>query len=355
MKSLYMLLFVSLIAIQPGYAYESMIRHGYANCISCHFSATGAGLLNNYGKVIAAQVSTFGPKTNFPQKLFHQGIQARLARLATTRQQRTFPMQLDYLAVASGKKWQAEFTLAKAPSSEGQKKSFNDELYVRKALLSFKRRKSILLQLGRDAIDSGLNVLDHTLFIRSQNRRSVEDLSSVLRGFYFHKYFKLSSYAFFPSYQESSRADREYGYGAEFESYTPKLRLSGTLSFLSGESDSIKRQETTLALKKALWKLVFLGQGSFTKRKVLDSGSAFDQESTLFKTSFFPLDSIEAYSLVQKLFSGNPFKSKVTLYGHGLNWKPLPFLTLSYDAKRNIHTTGEFQSIFQLYFNGWFL
>ncbi len=42
----------------PGvaHAFPEMVRHGYANCLTCHFSPSGGGLLKDYGKTQASEL-----------------------------------------------------------------------------------------------------------------------------------------------------------------------------------------------------------------------------------------------------------------------------------------------------------
>src|SRR5690606_1512947 len=46
------LLTVAAILSAPAFALPTMIRLGYPNCVSCHISPQGGGLLNDYGRGI---------------------------------------------------------------------------------------------------------------------------------------------------------------------------------------------------------------------------------------------------------------------------------------------------------------
>jgi hypothetical protein len=45
-----------LLTSSQGWAYPEMTRYGYANCITCHVSPTGSGVLTDYGRALSAQV-----------------------------------------------------------------------------------------------------------------------------------------------------------------------------------------------------------------------------------------------------------------------------------------------------------
>lgn len=58
--SWFLFLFLTLFS-HRGYAYSEMVRHHYPNCIACHESPSGGGLLNAYGRTISSAVlSTWG-------------------------------------------------------------------------------------------------------------------------------------------------------------------------------------------------------------------------------------------------------------------------------------------------------
>ncbi|MBY0369366.1 hypothetical protein K2X33_01685 [bacterium] len=47
---------VCALSAVTAHAFPEMIRHGYVNCTSCHFSPTGGGILTAYGRVQAEEV-----------------------------------------------------------------------------------------------------------------------------------------------------------------------------------------------------------------------------------------------------------------------------------------------------------
>lgn len=338
-------------------AYENMIRHGYASCTTCHISETGAGLLNNYGKVIATQFSSFSQMKMPEKRQFHQGLQVRFAHYRSNGQTRNFPMQFDYLGAFQTEKYSLEATVAKAPKNESmeEESSFADEIYMRKALGTFRFNESHSLQFGRDYLDVGLNLIDHTLFIRRNNRRGVTDFFTVLRSFHdLGEGLRLSPTLFLPSYQEFSE-NREKGLAIKLEKFWAKQKMVATLSALKGETNSIDRQEISATLKKGWKHLVLWAQYSFTQREVLSSNTDFNQRVALASARIFPLQSLEIYFNWEDIDVQEPFFTEATRFTQGLRWKPFKNLSLEYDAKRNIHTGSKYQSIFQIYFNGWFL
>ena len=356
MKLPLLLAFVSGLAwTTPSFGYETMVRHGYANCMTCHYSSTGGGLLNAYGRVIASEVSTFKSKKIPRQRKWSHGLQIRMAHSRVSDRTRNFPMQLDYLTAFRGKKITVEGVLAKTPTDNVAKKpDWEEQFLVRKALLTYNFHRRLALQVGRDYLDVGLNLVDHTLFIRDSNKRRVDDFFSVIRGVYYSSGYKLAPYIFLPSYQE--RYDnREKGLGIKLEKYLTRWRSVLSFSQLMGETKDILRQESALSFKTSYSIVMLLGQASFTSRKIHEAGSKFLQEAYLLSAHLFPFKFLELNVNVEKLFADDHFGDKLIRSNHGIKWKPFKNISLQYNAKRSIDRNDDFQSIYQIYYNGWFL
>ncbi len=334
-----------------------MIRYKYANCTACHYSHTGGGLLTPYGKVIANEFSTFSSSKKPRPKTWEHGLQTRLSHFRTRgRNPRNFPMQLDYLTAFKGKKASFEGVLAKTPKAQGaaEQPDFEDQFYVRKALATYSPNRKLHFQLGRDALDVGLGLVDHTLFVRNNNKRSVTDFFTIGRVVYYGRGYKLAPYVFFPSYQESYD-ETEKGLGIKAEKYFPSYRTVLTFSQLLGDTSGLTRQESALSFKTGFKNFIFLGQASFTHRKLSPSGTKFDQNAYLLGAHLFPLDAVELRADVEKLFVSAPFTRRSVRSNLGLNWKPWRYLSLQYNAQRSIDRSDQLSSIYQIYFNGSFL
>lgn len=67
--------FLSLCFAFWAQAFPELVRHGYSNCISCHTSLSGGGLLNAYGRALSRELVTqpsfFGqPNAEGSEKIF---------------------------------------------------------------------------------------------------------------------------------------------------------------------------------------------------------------------------------------------------------------------------------------------
>ena len=341
--------------MSQAFPYETMVRQGYVSCMTCHHSLSGGGLLNAYGRVLAGELSTFPGKKLPKKKKWDHGLQLRMSHFKSTARTRTFPMQFDYLSAFKGKKTGFEGTLAKIPKRQNDPQpSLDEQFYIRKALFTYTHNKKTIFQIGRDHLDVGLNLVDHTLFIRSNNKRSVSDFFSVVRGVFYTDTYKIAPYIFFPSFQEDYD-NTEKGMGIKVEKYLTSYKTVIAFSQLVGDTSNLKRKESSFSFKTGFKKLYFLGQASFTHRTLDGSRTKFDQNTYLFSSYFYPFESFELQMNVEKLFVSSPFSRRSIRSNHGVKWRLFKNLSLEYNAKRNIDRSDEFQSIYQIYFNGSFL
>lgn len=354
MKYLLTLIFSNLF-ILPSLAYESMIREGYANCMTCHISVHGGGLLNNYGKVISQELSTFG-KTMMPTKRrYEHAIQARVARYENDSQVRTFPMQLDYLSAFRSGPTVYQATLAKAPKSKnGEKTNIENELYFRKLTVEHKVNDYITVIGGRDYLNFGLKLLDHTLYIKSNNRRGVTDFVTLLGISIQSERSQISASVYGPSFQEETN-NQESGITGKYDFYLLPNKSVLSISALQGSTKEIDRSEFALSAKTSFFDFLLMGQIDHGERKINDSSRSFKQKASFVKLSYFPYQNLEFHGVKESLDIESPFLTKVEKEGYGIKWKATSFLSVEYDQKRILRTTATTQHMFQLFYNGWFL
>lgn len=78
------LLLLSLaFSLSQANAYPELVRRGYTNCVSCHLSPSGGGVLTEYGRGVSQELLAWNFKTsdatdeNAPVKKWHFGGEAR--------------------------------------------------------------------------------------------------------------------------------------------------------------------------------------------------------------------------------------------------------------------------------------
>jgi len=66
MKTFFVLLFLPIIA----FSYVENVSKGYANCMACHISPSGGGILSDYGRSLSRELSTFKAYEGFEDPFF---------------------------------------------------------------------------------------------------------------------------------------------------------------------------------------------------------------------------------------------------------------------------------------------
>jgi hypothetical protein len=343
-----------LCAGTQAWAYPQFIRHEYPTCVACHVSPRGGGILTDYGQGIAASLSAFtqdyeGPPTTpfykfitADNRLTH-GFQFRLMQVRKeNRPPSTFPMQMDYLNVAQfNPKWRFETTLGIFVQRNGQGSVSLDmgvfnKLVLRKALLVDRYSEESEVSVGRDFLPIGLNLDDHTLYVKAKNRRGVLDFSTQARWDTWKGDWQLTPFVFAPSYEETF-PNREWGLGGRAEySITKRFTLGGTM--LAGRSQAIGRELVDVFTRYSpITLFAILAEYDYTLRQSVSSGGdpQFAQHTAYLRPSAELLEWLDLGWVGEFETRESPFYEK--------NWKTGPSLyarlqrnvTLIVDAREN--------------------
>lgn len=189
------LMVLTLLALAPRvYAFPEFARHGYTNCVTCHVSPTGGGILNGYGRAIAKEVLSHGSffwedRMNLeptepgpapaPKPHVDFGGDARALQMIDdspkeTKGQFVF-MQADLeAAFTDGKRLIADGTIGRAEPGPGDARNkLGDWLVSRRHWLGLKlgpdgAEDRFQVRFGRFFPAYGINIAEHTTVTRSQ-------------------------------------------------------------------------------------------------------------------------------------------------------------------------------------------
>lgn len=346
---------LTLVVLTKGHTRESMFRLGYNNCIACHTSPRGGQFLTQYGQLISNSLSMTKKDLKSKSSNFEQDIKLRLAHVRTDFSNSTFPMQADYLTAFKIGKGQLLTSIARAPqrrsvSDAVEKPNTIETLYLRelKYLFSAFSKK---ITVGREMQNLGLTLEDHTVFTKSENRFNVTDLANVLSLDSLGKKINYSFHLFTPSFQEKA-SNREYGVKGEFDYTLGKYQFGA--GALVGLGDSIDRILLNLNSKIRFTKQFLLQFEATLTQRSLELGNSFAQQAYLILLSFFPIESVELFSQIEKLKREEPFEVSNQRYGLGINLKLYTHLSWRTDWKRTqLSQRDEDLYISQLYLNWW--
>jgi hypothetical protein len=237
----------------PIFAYPTFYAKSYRSCVVCHASSEGGGVLTSYGQGIANSEAALGglgsSEKPWELRLFNEQLkvyaQARTIGVYNLNSRRFayFPMQADLgLFQSIGE----NFRLNAMAGYDSQAKRVNEVEglpFVLRKLTLGSRGESYEISLGRDYLPASIATDDHTSYMRTQTRMGVNDFVSVAK---YAGWTDSTDYSFFiagPGFQESAQ-NREYGFGARFETEYFKnssFASTGGFYFYNGYSDAMSR------------------------------------------------------------------------------------------------------------------
>jgi hypothetical protein len=184
----------------PAGAYSWMIRHGYGACATCHLDPSGSGILTDYGRVMGelflrtryrGEPEDPGPTAQFlwgtaqlPEGLSMGGdlrlLAMRRKREAAEVQRKFIYMQADLEAAVQVESFVFSGTLGYAdegalgaaitrdPAGNWVSRQHWAGLYLDEA-------SSFLVRAGRLNLPFGIRIHEHTMWVRSLTRTSIND------------------------------------------------------------------------------------------------------------------------------------------------------------------------------------
>ncbi|MDZ4676350.1 MAG: hypothetical protein SGI74_02480 [Oligoflexia bacterium] len=172
MKIIFFLTVCIFLRPNEAVGFPEMVRHGYVNCISCHVSPSGGGVLTPYGRELTKEVlSTWGREgegafaygaIKFPTWI-HGGGDLRFLQIyrdtPTLREAAFFPMQTDLEMAATSEKWAGVV-------SGGVQRSIHTppqkgEFFSRRHFLIYKPTEEVHLRAGKFLHNFGINMPEH--------------------------------------------------------------------------------------------------------------------------------------------------------------------------------------------------
>jgi hypothetical protein len=325
-------------------AYPTYNRLGYISCTACHFLPTGGGLLTPYGKSIGATMAWASQDIEPQEQVFNQGAYVRTIVTDSNQRANPFLMQADYLASAFVRQ-NIRADLQIGPNLQrGPHGSFasipdgSDSIVVRRGLVTGQINDESAVQVGRDLEISGLNIEDHTTFLRSRNKRSVLDYPTQFRYIYQSDQIQLLPYLMIPSYEEDAD-NQEYGGGFRTE-YALNNSNSVGLTGLLGNTASIQRLvgSAYARLSQAHWN-GFQTEFVYTHRNIHSDQSSFDQWDVFAKPYVAIPDWIETGFVYEFLHGTDPFYENSFQYGPSVNIRIHQYFSILGDG-RNIGLLG---------------
>jgi hypothetical protein len=217
-----------IIASHAGLAVASptMIRLGYRDCVSCHVSPQGGGLLTPYGKGIdeaqSLRAREIPPAEGPGPRLLYDVRFVAAAQLAASHETdtrttaSTFRVQLrsafnlnerHRLNYAGGLE---SPTLSSTNRASGT--STSASVVVAKALWEYQATDGLQLAVGRDEMPSGIGLPDPLTFMRRGSDPGNTGYPTQAKAFWHNERVEVTPYVFGPGGDEAAEA-QQYGAG----------------------------------------------------------------------------------------------------------------------------------------------
>ena len=329
MKYYFLLLLAFSLFSTSAFAYPEMIRQNYANCIACHESPSGGGLLNPYGRGISTELlSTWGTAAEakpfygaidkpYLKKWFNAGGDLRgllfHSKSSESTQDEFMKMQAGIETAFKYQKFKFVSFFGKQISSEVLKGEFL------RFYLQYQMMDQLTIRAGRFIPNFGINIAEHIFatrrglgFEQGNERNQIEAMWSGEKWNY--------SMTFSKEVSESTRVNQEKAASAQVNfTFLDSYRVGGDLWLgdLNGVTRQILGAHALLGFNKKFYYLT-----------EFDFQNGFDNKNGLFHFSKLGYEIIKGvHVLAIEDYQKSNLNNGLTLsnsYGLGAQWYPRP-------------------------------
>lgn len=349
MKSFCILLSLVLSSFM-AWSFPENVRHGYFNCIACHVSPSGGGVLTPYGRSLSAELmSTWGTSKNagpffsdneksrlpewFRSNTFLRSIQVRRDTPTVERAQ-FIPMQADVELGADFEKLAIVGTLGFRAKENSSTKDLN-EPFSRRHYFLYRFSENWIARAGKFMAALGINGPDHVTATRrglgwDQGNESYNAELSFLGENYSAAFTVLSA---LPNERGISK---DSGVGLNQTLFLFENSRLGITTYW-GNNDSYSRSVIGPFWIISITDRVFLASEIFRQQKNSTSSDILGY-ATFHRIGYEPVKGAILFTQFDRLMRDiRTETSRVDSYGVGLQWLPYPHIeTVGFLGKEKI-------------------
>jgi hypothetical protein len=322
---------IVLVHASPAIALPTMIRLGYIDCASCHYSPQGGGPLNPYGRGIdeaqSLRAGEYRPRDNKLVRIISwNGRIAQDLRLV-------FPMQRAWASHESSSSFRprllyrnftelpqgfaVHLTLTgetddlPRPTAAYDPRPGTSSPIVNVALLRFRVLPAVDVYGGRDQLPSGVNIPDLGAFIRQRNRFGFYDTPAQIKMNWAGKRFRVVPFAYGPGGNEAA-GEGESGGGtlAEVDPFGTHHVVVG-LNLLRGSADNGDRAMVGAHARLGFGRWGILAEHDVTSRTREDVAEPFRQHASYGQAFWAVQEWLVASLIGERLSLEQPYEERI--------------------------------------------
>jgi hypothetical protein len=360
-----LIIFFLIFSFFSAWSHPEMVRFGYSNCITCHVSPSGGGVLNQYGRELSKEIlSTWGAKgeqyfsygiVKLPQNVNLQAFVRALQYRRDTpyvEEARTILMQADLEGSYQSNKVTTVLSLGRQEKQRGGDKIVQP--ISRRHYVNYQAFDSLILRAGKFSRSFGLNTPYHTTYVQRDLGFGQETETYNLEASLYLDHLTLVGTNIFGTFKDKTSYATESGQS-----------LSAQYSFLNNQKvglstfygkDEVQRRSIIgpwliLNYKKDLF---LMSETFFQKKELFNSGvnsSGYVSTNRInyqIYRGLIPFFTFEASQLDWSVDT-----SKKQSYGLGLQFFPRPHFELIASAQRDRYyiQEGYFSDLYLFTFN----
>jgi hypothetical protein len=269
----------TVITASTAVAAPTMIRLGYSDCRTCHFSPQGGGLLTAYGKGIDEAQSLRGGEvqggdTDTRRLLFDvrfvaaSSISDGLSTPGTTTSNGFRAMMRSSIRV--NERHRVSYTLGvESPrlltSYRGNVSSTDAIAAIPKAIWEYTPKQGVTIAAGRDELPSGIGLPDPLTFIRRGNDAGQTAYPTQIKASIFTRRLQFTPYVYGPGGDEAA-GSREYGAGVVAGVDVWRQHAIVGMTARTGRADASSRQSAGAYARLGFGKWGVLAEHDLTSR-----------------------------------------------------------------------------------------
>lgn len=265
----------------PVLASPTMIRLGYSDCVTCHISPQGGGLLTSYGRGIdvaqSLRAREIAPSDAdrrrflFDVRLVAVGQQAAALESHTSTASSTFQLLVrSSTRLSDRQRLTYTFALAGPTLGSSTRPAGAATVIVPKAVWEYRPKDGFELTAGREELPTGIGLPDPQAYMRKSTNPGTTTYPTQVKAFWWNRRFQVTPYAFGPGADENVRL-RQWGAGALAGVDVWKGRAIVGVSGLDSRSPAFNRRSVGAYARLGFGRWGVLAEHELTGRSSTDT------------------------------------------------------------------------------------